>query len=198
MPKVVNTLSNKGQGKKSPEIKGIARRDFLKFCTINCCNTWITDKYGRQAIADTIINNKRPPVIWLHFQECTGCTESHVLRATHPTVEHLILDLISLDYSETLMVGAGHQAEDALHKSVTENEGKFILVVEGSIPTKDDGVYCKIGGKTALSILKDIAPKGSCNCCSWFLCFMGWFTVFQTKSLQMQKEFLKLSLTNQL
>ena len=170
MPKVVNTLSNKGQGKESPEIKGIARRDFLKFCTITAASLGLPLSMG-QAIADTITSKKRPPVIWLHFQECTGCTES-LLRATHPTVEHLILDLISLDYSETLMAGAGHQAEAALHKSIKENEGKFILVVEGSIPTKDNGVYCKIGGKTALSILEDIAPKAAAivaigSCASW-------------------------------
>jgi hydrogenase small subunit len=170
MPKVVNTLSNKGQGKKSPEIKGIARRDFLKFCTITAASLGLPLSMG-QAIADTIASKKRPPVILLHFQECTGCTES-LLRATHPTVEHLILDLISLDYSETLMAGAGHQAEAALHKSIKENEGKFILVVEGSIPTKDNGVYCKIGGKTALSILEDIAPKAAAivaigSCASW-------------------------------
>ena len=170
MPKVVNTLSNKGQGKKNPEIKGIARRDFLKFCTITAASLGLPLSMG-QAIADTIASKKRPPVIWVHFQECTGCTES-LLRATHPTVEHLILDLISLDYSETLMAGAGHQAEAALHKSIKENEGKFILVVEGSIPTKDNGVYCKIGGKTALSILEDIAPKAAAivaigSCASW-------------------------------
>jgi hypothetical protein len=55
---------------------------------------------------------KRPSVIWLHFQECTGCSES-LLRAEHPTLEKLILDVISLDYHETLMAAAGHQAEAA-------------------------------------------------------------------------------------
>jgi hydrogenase small subunit len=170
MPKIFNSLSDKEHGKEGSEIKGIARRDFLKFCTITAASLGLPLSMG-QAIADTITSKKRLPVIWVHFQECTGCTES-LLRATHPTVEHLILDLISLDYSETLMAGAGHQAEAALHKSITENEGKFILVVEGSIPTKDNGVYCKIGGKTALSILEDIAPKAAAivaigSCASW-------------------------------
>jgi len=170
MPKVFNALSGQGKSEKGAEIKGIARRDFLKFCTITAASLGLPLSMG-QAIADTITSKKRPPVIWVHFQECTGCTES-LLRGTHPTIEHLILDLISLDYSETLMAGAGHQAEAALHKSVKENEGKFILVVEGSIPTKDNGVYCKIGGKTALSILEDIAPKAAAivaigSCASW-------------------------------
>ncbi|MEN8211381.1 MAG: hydrogenase small subunit [Thermodesulfobacteriota bacterium] len=170
MPKVFNTSSGKGLAQESPELQGIARRDFLKFCTLTAATLGLPLNMA-EAIADTITSKKRPPVIWLHFQECTGCTES-LLRGTHPTVEHLILDLISLDYSETLMAGAGHQAEAALHKSITENKGKFILVVEGSIPTKDNGVYCKIGGKTALSILEDIAPKAAAvvaigSCASW-------------------------------
>ena len=170
MPKIFNTSSGKGQEDECPEIRGIARRDFLKFCTLTAATLGLPLNMA-SAIADTITSNRRPPVIWLHFQECTGCTES-LLRGTHPTIEHLILDLISLDYSETLMAAAGHQAEAALHKSIKENEGKFILVVEGSIPTKDNGVYCKIGGKTALSILEDIAPKAAAivaigSCASW-------------------------------
>ena len=87
-------------------------------------------------IAAAITNPKRrPPVIWLHGQECTGCTES-LLRTSHPSLEHLILDLISLDYHETLNAGAGHQAEAALENSVKENAGKFILVIEGICSNK--------------------------------------------------------------
>jgi hydrogenase small subunit len=37
------------------------------------------------------------------------------------------------------------------------NQGKFILVVEGAIPTKDDGIYCMVGGKTAVAILEEAA-----------------------------------------
>ena len=167
---VTNLSGNKGQKLVDPAIRGVSRRDFLKFCTATAATLGLPIGMA-DAIADTIANQKRPPVIWLHFQECTGCTES-LLRATHPTVEHLVLDLISLDYSETLMAGAGHQAEAALHKSVEDNAGKFILVVEGSIPLKDDGIYCMIGGKTALSILNEIAPKAAAivaigSCASW-------------------------------
>ncbi len=170
MSTVLNYLSKQGHVPENPEIRGVSRRDFLKFCTITAASLGLPLGMA-DAIAKAVTSKSRPPVIWLHFQECTGCTES-LLRATHPTVENLILDLISLDYSETLMAGAGHQAEDALHKSVAENEGKFILVVEGSIPLKDDGIYCKIGGKTALSILNEVAPKAAAivaigSCASW-------------------------------
>ena len=38
------------------------------------------------AAVATGLTKKRLSVIWLHFQECTGCTES-MLRAEHPTLE---------------------------------------------------------------------------------------------------------------
>jgi hydrogenase small subunit len=124
-----------------------------------------------EKIAAAALNPKRPPVIWLSAQECTGCTES-LLRTNHPTLEKLILELISLDYHETLNVGAGMQAEEALKKSMSENKGKYILVVDGSIPVKDGGIYCKIGGKTALSLLEEQGSQAAAviaigSCASW-------------------------------
>ena len=150
--------------------KGVSRRDFLKFCTIMAATMGMPVSFA-EVIAKTIKDPKRAPIIWLHFQECTGCTET-LLRATHPTVDNLILDLISLDYSETLMVPSGHQAEKSLHDSIKANAGKFILVVEGSIPTKDNGIYCKIAGRTALDIINEVAPKAAAvvaigSCASW-------------------------------
>ena len=149
---------------------GVSRRNFLKFCTA------ITAAMGLPAsmvakVAETIANPTRTPVIWVHFQECTGCTES-LLRATHPTVEELVLSMISLDYSETLCAPAGHQAEKSLMDSAKLNEGKYILVVEGSIPLKDNGVYCKVGGRTALDILNDYGSRAAAivaigSCASW-------------------------------
>ncbi|MCK4560661.1 MAG: hydrogenase small subunit [Calditrichia bacterium] len=159
-----------GQRLTGLEQKGVSRRDFLKFCTAMAATMGMPLSMA-DLIAETVGSAKRPPVIWLHFQECTGCTES-LLRATHPSIEHLILDLISLDYSETLNAAAGHQVEEVLHNSVKENEGKFILVCEGSVPTNDGGIYCKIGGSTALDIIKDIGPKAAAvvaigSCASW-------------------------------
>ena len=55
----------------------------------------------------------RLPVVWLGFLECTGDTESF-LRASNPTVTSILLDLISLNYHETLMAPAGHMARKSL------------------------------------------------------------------------------------
>jgi hydrogenase small subunit len=150
---------------------GMSRREFVKYCSIVAAGMGLPLGAGEQ-IAEAVAGAaKRPPVIWLSAQECTGCSES-LLRATHPTLEHLILDLISLDYHETLSTPSGHQAEEARAASIKENKGKFILVVDGAIPVKDNGIYCMIAGRTALDILKDtakdafaIVAMGSCS--SW-------------------------------
>ncbi len=150
---------------------GVSRRDFLKVCTASAVYMGLPESFGPRIAEAATSAARRPPVIWLSGQECTGCTET-LLRATHPTVEALILDLIALDYSETLNTGAGHQAEEYRAKSIAENEGKFILVVEGSIPVKDGGIYCKVAGRPVLDILKETAPKAAAviaigSCSSW-------------------------------
>jgi hydrogenase small subunit len=122
-------------------------------------------------MAERVAAPKKPSVIWLQFQECTGCTET-LLRTSHPGAAELILDLVSLDYSETLMAAAGHQAEAVLRDAVKANAGKYVCVVEGAIPTKDDGVYCQVGGRTALDLLKEVGGNAGAviaigSCASW-------------------------------
>lgn len=149
----------------------ISRRDFMKYCSIMASSmglsTGLAPKIA-EAIADPA---KRPPVIWLHGQECTGCTET-LLRPSHPTLEALILDIISLDYHETLNTGSGHQAETALQQSMKDNAGKYVLVIEGAIPVKDNGIYCMIGGKTFLRMVEEAAAGAAAiiaigSCAAW-------------------------------
>ena len=139
------------------EASRIDRRDFLRICTLAAAAVGLPASAGR-AFAEAAAQGKRPPVIWLSFQECTGCTES-LLRTAHPALDDLILDLISLDYHEALMAGAGKQAEAARRKSMEENKGKYILVTEGGIPMKDGGIYCKIGGQTAVDMVREAAES---------------------------------------
>lgn len=154
---------------------GVPRRDFLQFCSqLMIAAPWglaITEKATAAEVAREIGQAKRPSVIWLHFQDCTGCTET-LLRTSKPDLADLILQVISLDYHETLMAACGHQAEAALDKAIKDNAGKFVLVVEGSIPTKDQGVYMKLAGKPALNVLQDVAAKAGAviaigSCASW-------------------------------
>jgi len=149
---------------------GMPRRQFLTFCA-GLAAVMGMPRSAAGAVANAIVQAKRPSVIWLQFQECTGCTES-LLRAEHPTVEKLILDIISLDYHETLMAAAGHQAEEARLAAMAANKGKYILVVEGAIPTGVNGSYCKVGGKTAIDLVRSAAADAAAvisigSCASW-------------------------------
>ncbi|HET9576567.1 MAG TPA: hydrogenase small subunit [Usitatibacter sp.] len=149
---------------------GVNRREFLQFCAATA-GTLGLPAGAEAAIAKAMDAAKRPSVIWLHFQECTGCSES-LLRAEHPTVDSLILDIISLDYHETLFAAAGHQAEEARKAAMKANKGKYILVVEGAIPVKDNGIYCKVGGQTAVEMLRECAADAAAvisigSCASW-------------------------------
>ena len=139
----------------------INRRDFIKYCTMAAAAIGLpmsaATKMAEAVASGTAL---KPAVIWLHFQECTGCTET-LLRTSHPGVAELILDLISLDYHETLLVAAGHQAEAARRDSMKKNAGKYVLIVEGAIPTKDGGIYCKVGGQTALDMVRETAATAA-------------------------------------
>lgn len=153
------------------EMGGIDRRSFIKFAASMTVAMGLPVGMSGRVMAAIEEESARPAVIWLHFQECTGCTES-LLRSTHPTLETLILDMVSLDYSETLLAAAGHQAEAALHDSMQANDGRFILVVEGSVPTADNGNFCKVAGQTPQQMLHKIAPHAVAaiaigSCASW-------------------------------
>ena len=137
---------------------GVTRRDFVEYCGSLCVVLGV-GKSAAPKMVRALLAPQRPPVIWLQLQECTGCVES-VLRTAEPTIGDLVLDLISLDYQHTLMAAAGSDVERAMTDSMKANAGKYILLVTGSIPTKDSGIYCTIGGRTAKDILEE-AAKGA-------------------------------------
>jgi hydrogenase small subunit len=147
--------------------KGYSRKDFLKFCTLMAAYLGLENAAIGQVVKAMTVK-PRLPVIWLHFQECTCCSESFI-RSSHPIVADVLLDQISLDYSETLMAASGFQAEEAMKNTMTKYKGEYILCVEGSVPTAADGVYCMIGGKTSLQILEE-AAEGAKAVIAWGSC----------------------------
>jgi [NiFe] hydrogenase small subunit len=152
------------------EQKGITRRDFLKFCTVVAGALGLDPAFGPK-IFEAFAAGPRPRVLWLHFAECTGCTEA-VLRTSSPGFADLIFDVISLEYHETLMAAAGDTVEKILTSASQTYSGQFFCVVEGAIPTADGGVYGWIGGRTMLSIAQEICPKAKAiialgNCASY-------------------------------
>ena len=137
---------------------GVSRRAFLKFCSALTSLMALPPSLA-PAVAQALSQAKRPSVIWLSFQECTGCTES-LTRSNSPTLENLILDLVSLDYHHTLQAAAGFAAEEARGTAMKEFDGKYLLLVDGSIPVADGGIYGTWGGESFQDILEQSA-KGA-------------------------------------
>ena len=121
------------------EERGVSRRDFMKFCTMTAAALGLSPAMVPR-VAEAVTAAARPTVIWLHFAECTGCSEAF-LRTTYPSVADIILDTVSVDYHETIMAAAGDQAHEALEASAKKNKGKFILICEGAVMTADEGVW---------------------------------------------------------
>ncbi len=139
--------------------QGVSRRSFMKYCATLASLMALPPAAGR-AMAQAMAAARRPSVIWLPFQECTGCTES-ITRSHSPSLEGMIFDMVSLDYQETLMAAAGHQAEEALEKAIEDNKGQFLLIIDGSVATGLDGAYSCIAGRTNLDLLKHVAPHAA-------------------------------------
>lgn len=135
--------------------RGINRRSFLQYSASLTAVLALPPRFAGR-VAKALQSVERPGLLWLEFQDCAGNTESF-LRAHDPSVADIILDLLSVDYHETIMAAAGHQAEAA--KEATIDRGDYIVVVEGSVPTKDGGVYCTIAGKTAVQHLEEAAAN---------------------------------------
>jgi hydrogenase small subunit len=153
------------------DIHGPSRREFLRSAVLlSAAAVGVPTDLAARMVQE-VTAGRKPTVIWLHFQDCTGCTES-MLRPTAPALDELLLDLINLPYHETLSAAAGHQAEAARAAAMEEYAGEYILVVEGSIPTAEDGIYCKIAGHTAIESLHEGAENAAAivaigSCAAW-------------------------------
>ncbi len=144
----------------------LTRRDFLKLAGMSLAALGLSRALTPRVVQALEKKAGKPAVIWLEGQDCAGCTESF-LNTLEPTAVSILLDTISLRYHEVIMAASGHQAEDALHKTI--EEGGYLLVIEGSIPMAEDGLYCTVGGKTFEDIVREsaknaaaIIPVGAC------------------------------------
>jgi len=175
---------------KEMKHSGVTRREFMKFCglvagAIGLTNLAPVEASGLPAhlngpgqknqavkmVAKALQTKQRLPVIWLEFQDCAGCSEA-LTRSQSPTLVNLVLNSITVEYHETLSAAAGFQAEEAKQAAMKKYAGQYVLVVEGSISPKDGGIYCTIGGKSNLDLLKEAAAGAAAiistgNCASF-------------------------------
>jgi len=149
--------------------RGIPRRRFIEFCSAMVATLALPDRYLAKVV-EAVGKAKKPVLVWVQFQDCAGNSES-ILRASHPTVLEVVVDLLSWEYHEIIMAGAGKQAEAALQRVVKEEKGKYLAVVEGAIPLADGGVYCTVAGRTAIDLAREVCGNAAASiavgACAW-------------------------------
>lgn len=139
------------------EENGFNRRDFMKWSAMVTAMLALPSTFTPLVAKATEVST-RIPVVWLHFAECTGCSESFI-RTDAPSVENLIFDVINLEYHETLMAASGWQTEEILEGAMEKHKGKYLLVVEGGIPTGNTGDFLTTGtfGRKAEDTARKVA-----------------------------------------
>ncbi len=145
--------------------RGVSRRDFLKWTSVMTAALMLPPVF-KPMVARAAESFSRIPVVWLHFAECTGCSEAF-LRSSYPNVDDILLETISLEYHETLMAAAGYQAEQCLEKAIRDFSGKFVCVIEGALPRGLDGKYLTLGpkGKTGIEVAREVTSKAAAVIC---------------------------------
>ncbi|MCT7509824.1 hydrogenase small subunit [Aliarcobacter cryaerophilus] len=154
------------------ETEGVNRRDFMKWVSATTATLMLPPMFAPLVAEATELMN-RVPVIWIELQDCAGNTEA-LLRSSAPTVDDLLFDVLSLEFHHALMACAGNDAEHQLDDAVEHFKGKYLLFVEGSIPTAINGNYGTIGpsGETFQEHLarlsKDAAAVVAVGTCATF------------------------------
>ena len=170
--KALPPISNRMDFSKSIEEEGVNRRDFMKWASATTAMLMLPASFT-PLVAEAAVLMNRVPVVWIELQDCAGNSEA-LLRSDGPKIDEIILDIISLEFHETLMAPSGHQAEKQLEEAIEHFKGKYLLFVEGSIPMGLDGQFGTIGAKgetfvdhlTRLS--KDAAAVVAVGSCATF------------------------------
>jgi hydrogenase small subunit len=140
-------------------LRGVTRRDFMKFCGSVAALLGMSEAYlPTIAHAVEAAAGGLTPAIWMNFGSCTGCTES-AAQVDTPDIATIVLDLLSMNYNETIMAAAGEAAEEA--KAQTIEAGGYILVCEGTVMKGEDGNTFRIAGRTGLEALEEAAADAA-------------------------------------
>ena len=143
--KTLAPVSNRMDFSKSIEEEGVNRRDFMKWASATTAMLMLPASFT-PLVAEAAVLMNRVPVVWIELQDCAGNSEA-LLRSDGPQIDEIILDIISLEFHETLMAPSGHQAEKQLEEAIDLFKGKYLLFVEGSVPMGIDGQFGTIGAK---------------------------------------------------
>lgn len=142
------------------EAKGLSRRDFLRFCGGVAAMLGLSEAMVPQVVAAIEKGAQLKPALWASQGLCTGCTES-MAQSFYPDAGQIVLDILSMNYWETLSAGAGESVEAAITETADKYPNEFILIVEGAIMNGWNGNALRVAGKPANEEFKKIAEKAA-------------------------------------
>ena len=101
-------------------------------------------------------------MVFLGTNTCAGDMFS-LLNSLDPGHREMLTDLIDCRFNYLLNAAEGEMALRALAETAEQFRGEYILVVEGSVPTRSNGLYCVIGSRngeplTALQAVQELGP----------------------------------------
>ncbi len=143
--KALPAMNNRIDFKQAITDNGLDRRDFLKWVSATTAMLMLPASFS-PLVAEAAVLMNRVPVIWMELSDCAGNSEA-LLRSDGPKIDEIVLDIISLEFHETLQAASGHQAEKQMEEAIEHFKGKYLLFVEGAIPLGMDGQYGTIGAK---------------------------------------------------
>ena len=149
--------------------RGMTRRSFLQFSAAMAAALALPVTFAPR-IARAIETAKRTPVIWVRGQACGGDTEAF-LRSSDPTTVALLLDVLAVDYHDSLLAVAGADAELARTSAMDLYPDGYLAIVEGAVPSGASGAYCMTAGRPVADIVREVCAGaiatiavGSCAC----------------------------------
>ncbi|MBN1193572.1 MAG: hydrogenase small subunit [Coriobacteriia bacterium] len=135
-------------------VRGVSRRDFLKYCSYVAATLGLSEAAAPQIAAALEKGTKLKPALWLNGGSCSGCTES-MAQVDSPDVATIVLELLSLNYFETIMAAAGEYAEKNIEETITK--GGYLLIYEGAVMTGQDGNTLLVAGRKGTEVLEEAA-----------------------------------------
>ncbi len=135
--------------------RGMSRRTFLQLTAAITAALALPATYAPR-IAEAVERAPRIPVIWLRGQSCGGNTEQ-ALRSADPSAADLLLDVLAVEYHDSLLARAGAGPDVALTTVGERYPNGYYAVIEGSIPTGAGGAYCLVGGRPIADVAREVA-----------------------------------------
>jgi NiFe hydrogenase small subunit HydA len=105
------------------------------------------------------------PAIWVAGAACSGCSVS-LLNTINPSIQNVLVDPVlpgkhvSLKFHAVVMAGQGEPVLKVTRETAKKRPGEYLLIVDGSIPTACDGLYCTLGEIDGVHVtMKDLTKE---------------------------------------